>query len=92
MKQQIAVLSPHQNGKVVGALMAVTALVLAIPFVLFALLLSPQSSAPSALYVILFPVVYLVMGYFIVSLVCCVYNYLYRFIGGVEFESKSADA
>lgn len=92
MKQQIAVLSPHQNGKVVGALMAATSLVLAIPFVLFALLLAPQRSAPSAYYAILLPIVYLVMGYFIVSLVCCLYNYLYRFIGGVEFESKNADA
>ena len=62
MKQQIAVLSPHQNGKVVGALMAVTSLVLVIPFVLFAVLLAPQGSAPSLVYVILFPVVSLVVG------------------------------
>jgi hypothetical protein len=92
MKQQIAVLSPHQNGKVVGALMALTTLVLVVPFVLFALLVAPQGSAPSVFLVILVPVLYLVMGYFIVSLVCCLYNYLYRFIGGVEFESQNVDA
>src|SRR3954454_15635161 len=49
-------------------------------------------SAPPVFLVTLVRVLYLIMGYFIVSLVCCLCNYRYRFIGGVEFESQNVDA
>ena len=48
-------------------------------------------SAPPVFLVTLVRVLYLIMGYFIVSLVCCLCNYRYRFIGGVEFVENQSD-
>jgi len=92
MKHQIAVLSPHQNGKVLGVLMAVASLVFVVPFMLFAALAMPPGPAPSAFLIVLGPVLYLVMSYITVFAVCIVYNYLYRWIGGLEFEARNVDA
>jgi hypothetical protein len=43
-------------------------------------------------FVVLFPVMYLVIGYVMVVLGCAVYNFMFKFIGGMEFEAQSTDA
>jgi hypothetical protein len=91
MKQQVARFSPHQNGKVFAVLMAVSALVFLVPFFLFASLSGQQEAAPFFL-ILLFPVIYLVLGYIMVVIGCAVYNFMFKFIGGIEFEAKSPDA
>lgn len=89
MKQQVARFSPHQNGKVFAVLMAVSSMVFIVPFVLIASMAGPKESTPPVLFLALFPIIYLVMGYVMVALGCAVYNFMFRYIGGIEFESKT---
>ena len=92
MKQQIARLSPHQNGKVFAILMALGALVFMVPFMLFALASAPPEARPPMLFFLAMPVLYLVMGYVMVWIGCALYNFLFKRIGGIEFETRGVDA
>lgn len=93
MKQQIARLSPHQNGKVFAVLMAVASLVFLIPFLLFMAAVMPAGQRPPMfMMVIVMPVMYLVIGYLSVAVGCLLYNALFKFIGGIEFETTSDPA
>jgi hypothetical protein len=92
LKQQVASLSPHQNGKVFGVLFAVSSLVFVIPFLLIGLFSSQDGAFPSMLMAVLFPVIYLVLGYVMVFVCCAIYNRLFKHIGGIEFESQRSEA
>jgi len=87
MKQQVARLSPHQNGKVFAVLMALGSLVFLVPFGLIALALAPAASRPPMLTMLVMPVFYLIFGYASVAISCAVYNFMFRWIGGFEFEA-----
>ncbi len=41
---------------------------------------------------VLFPVIYLVLGYVMVFVCCAIYNRLFKHIGGIEFESQRSEA
>ena len=88
MKQQIERLSPHQNGKVFGVLMALGAFVFAIPMFLIFMATAPKESGPPAFMFLLFPVMYLIFGYLSVAIGCWIYNAMFKYIGGIEFEAK----
>jgi ABC-type Na+ efflux pump permease subunit len=95
MKVQIARFSPHQNGKVFGVLMALGSLVFVIPMVALSSLMPAVTDAqgnpipqPPVMLFLLFPVIYLVMGYIMVAIGCAIYNFMFRFIGGIEYESE----
>jgi len=90
MNQQVARLSPHQNGKVVAVLMAATSLIFIIPFFVFFGLVGPAGSRPPLLMMLLMPILYLVIGYVSVAIGCALYNFLYRYIGGFEYEATTA--
>ena len=92
MKQQVARFSPHQNGKVFAVLMAVSSLVFVLPMMLFASIAGPKGTAPPTFFFILFPLFYLVVGYIMVAIGCWFYNYMFKFIGGIEFEAHGTDA
>jgi hypothetical protein len=98
MKKQISRLSPHQNGKVVGVLMAVASLVLVVPMFLLMMFSIPaldQHGSPATFpkyLVILFPFLYLVVGYVSTAIGCAVYNMLFDYIGGIEFEVVETNA
>ncbi|KAF1069079.1 hypothetical protein [Variovorax sp.] len=90
MKQQISRLSPHQNGKVFGVMMAVTSLMFLVPFaLLFALVQPAGKSGPSLLLLLLAPLMYLVFAYCAVAIGCLIYNFLQKFVGGIEFETST---
>ena len=95
MKQQIKRMSPHQNGKVFGVLMALTSLVFAIPmFLFFSMMHFPVDQnghhmGPPAFMFLLFPILYLVFGYIFTVIWCVIYNFVVRFTGGIEFELES---
>lgn len=42
--------------------------------------------------IIIMPVIYLVVGYLTVAAACAVYNFMFKYLGGIEFEAKSEDA
>lgn len=90
MKQQIARLSPHQNGKVFGVMMAAVALIILVPFVIIASAFAPTPGQPPWYAMLLVPVVYLIFGYLGVAIGCLIYNLLYRFVGGIEYEAAAA--
>ena len=92
MKQQIARFSPHQNGKVFAILMAVGALVFMVPFMLLAFATAPADDRPPMLFFLAMPILYLVLGYVSVAIGCALYNFMYKRIGGIEFETHSLDA
>ncbi|MCW5653199.1 hypothetical protein [Hydrogenophaga sp.] len=92
MKQQIARLSPHQNGKVFAVLAALGTLVVIVPA--FLIMLVSGSGRPQfpAFGLLLMPLFYLVVCYLMVSVGCIIYNFMFRYIGGVEFEARGQDA
>jgi len=92
MKQQVARLSPHQNGKVFAILMALGSLVFLVPFGLILTAMAPAASRPPMLTMLVMPVLYLVFGYIWVAISCAVYNFMFRWIGGFEFESTNRGA
>ena len=93
MKKQVKRLSPHQNGKVFGVLMAVATLPMFIPMMLMMLFAMPamdangnETSFPGFIF-ILFPILYLIFGYISVAIMCVFYNFLQKYIGGFEYEA-----
>lgn len=91
MKKQIARFSPHQNAKVFAVLMAVSSLVFLVPFMLMATSFGPKGSAPPAFFFLAVPLGYLVFGYVSVVIGCWFYNLMFRYIGGIEFESRETN-
>jgi ABC-type multidrug transport system fused ATPase/permease subunit len=94
MKKQIKRLSPHQNGKVFGVLMAVATLPMFIPMILMMSFAIPNVDSngnpidsPMFMFLI-FPFIYVIFGYISVALTCLVYNFLQKFIGGFEYETN----
>jgi hypothetical protein len=100
MKSQISRLSPHQNGKVFGVLLAVWALVLGVPFFTFIFFMGLSVDDEAKVRFFNFPlfvpyifaIVYLIFGYLSVLIACTIYNLLYKYMGGFEFEQKDKDA
>lgn len=95
MKTQITRLSPHQNGKVFAVLMAVSSLVFVIPMAVALWFVpavdaqgNPVAQPPVTLF-LLFPIMYFVMGYVMVRVGCWLYNFMFKYIGGIEFESNA---
>lgn len=89
MKQQVASFSPHQNGKVFAVLMTISSLVFIVPFGLFAMVSAPEGARAPMFMFLLMPLIYLVFGYISVAIGCAVYNFMFQYIGGIEFESKA---
>lgn len=92
MKQQVARFSPHQNGKVFAVLMAVTSLIFLVPFFLIFAASAPAQARPPMLMLLVMPLMYLVLGYVMVAIGCAIYNFMFKYIGGIEFESRADSA
>lgn len=96
MKSQINRLSLHQNGKVAGILMAVTTLPMFLVMIIPMAFMMPKvdqagnpvNFGPPFSIFLFMPIFYLVFTYIFVAFGCWVYNFLYKFIGGFEFELK----
>ena len=86
MKQQVVRFSPHQNGKVMAVMMAVTSLIFVIPFVLIGSMFGMGAGRSSIWMIIAAPVFYLVFTYISIAIACALYNVLVPFIGGLEYE------
>ena len=89
MKHQIERFSPHQNAKVFAVLMALSSLVLLVPFFGFTYISAPPQARPPLWFVVFMPVLYLVFGYVMVVVGCWFYNIMFRYIGGIEFTTRS---
>ena len=92
MKTQIKNFSPHQNAKVFAVLTAISSLIFIVPMVVIVLLMAPpvdQHGNPTTiptLMMFLMPIAYLIFGYISVAIGCLIYNFITKFIGGIEFE------
>lgn len=96
MKTQISRLSPHQNGKVFGVLTALVSLLFVIPMAVIVSFVpagvdahGDPVSQPSALVFLFFPIIYLVMGYIMTVVGCALYNLMFKYLGGIEYESHN---
>ncbi len=87
MKQQIKRLSPHQNGKVFGVICALGSLLFIIPMSIAMGTMGPANTGMPTWMFLLFPVMYLVMGYLSVAVGCLIYNFAFSFLGGIEYET-----
>jgi hypothetical protein len=97
MKVQILRFSPHQNAKVFAILMAVGSLPFIVPAFIAFSFIPPGVDArgnpvepPPVFLALLFPVMYLVMGYVMVIIGCWLYNFLTKYIGGIEYEVRDS--
>ncbi|MDO9009925.1 MAG: hypothetical protein Q7U80_17040 [Thiobacillus sp.] len=95
MKTQSARLSPHQNAKVFGVLTALGSLVFVIPMALLVSFIPPGDDAagnavdqPSPLFFRFLPIAYLLRGYIMTVVGCALYNWMYKYLGGIEYESR----
>jgi hypothetical protein len=92
MKMRIERFPVRQNAKVIAVIMAVNALVFAIPMFLVVSLSAPKSAGfPGMVFILLMPLMYLAFGYVLAAIGCWVYNLLARFTGGLEFESRNVE-
>ena len=99
MKTQISRLSPHQNGKVFGVMLAVTTLIVGVPFFTLMFFVGPGTDDEgkkavwelTLFFPYIFALVYLVFGYFFAWVASTAYNFLYKYIGGFEFEQKDKE-
>lgn len=92
MKSQIRRFPPHQNAKVFAVVMAACIIPFFIPMALMMSFTMPeidQHGNPIEFPLMMFwimPLFYLVFGYISVVIGCFIYNFLYRFVGGIEIE------
>lgn len=93
MKRQIERVSPHQNGKVFGVLMALWSCLFVLPMSAIMMIVPAPAGQPKppAFLFLVFPIFYLVFGYFFVAFGCWIYNQLFPHIGGFEFEEVSPE-
>ncbi|MDB5407728.1 MAG: hypothetical protein JWL84_2640 [Rhodospirillales bacterium] len=96
MKIQVTRVSPHQSAKVFAVIMAVMSLFLVIPIGVMFTISPPvapngEHIGPPGFVFLLFPLVYLVMGYFMTLIICAIYNLVARLTGGIEFEFRDRD-
>lgn len=98
MKKQIKRLSPHQNGKVFGILTAVASLVFVVSMFVVMWFATPgvdQHGNPVTFpkfLIILFPILYLIFGYLATAIGSAIYNFIFKYIGGFEFEVKEENS
>ena len=92
MTRRIQRFTPHQNAKVVAVLTGAVSVLFVVPLLCFMLLSVPRAAAPPAFLALLLPLGYAVMAYLSVLVGCALYNSLYKYIGGIEFEERANDA
>jgi hypothetical protein len=66
--------------------MALGSLVFIVPMFFIFAAVGPREGGPPAFMIILFPVLYLVFGYSSVAVGCWLYNFMFKYIGGIEYE------
>ena len=99
MKKQIRRLSPHQNAKVFSILMALSSLVFILPMFAIMSLAAPNLdpngnpvNSPPTFFFLIMPVIYLVFTYVSVAIGCVIYNFMVKYVGGIEFELEDENA
>ena len=92
MNRTITRFKPHQNGKVFGILMALGSFGFLVPVFVMFTAIGPQKDGPPPFIFLLMPIFYFVFGYLSIAVGCLLYNFMFRYIGGVEYEEESSDA
>lgn len=92
MTKQIKSFSSHQTAKVFAVLLALGSLPMFIPMIAMSLFVGPTQDAhgnpvdfPFLMFAI-FPIFYLIFGYISIRIGCWLYNLMFKYIGGFEFE------
>ncbi len=93
MKHVITRLSPVQNAKVFGVLLALVSFVITILFSIAGLIFMWDSVGAShwsefVVPLLLLPVIYLLVGFITAIVGCSLYNLIVRWLGGFEYEAE----
>ena len=86
MKRRIERLSPHQNAKIFAVLVGAVSALFVLPFMVYMFFTLPRPEALPAFFVVVLPLGYAVLAYVSVVVGCALYNVLFKYIGGIEFE------
>lgn len=80
----------HQNAKVSAVMMFLMSLIMLVPM-FFIFLLAPEQEGTNGMgfMLLLFPLLYLVMGYLMTLIGCAFYNFVCKFTGGLQYEAGS---
>jgi hypothetical protein len=90
MKIQISRISIGQTAKIVGALHVVLASPLLLVGIIWPLTHSmPATSKISPVWLFLAPIIYGLGAYLLALMMCLIYNFVARYIGGVEFTTSA---
>ena len=80
-------------------LMAFSTLIFVVPIAVMFSFIPPgvdshgnEIARPSAALFLLFPIAYLVVGYIMTLVGCVLYNFISKYIGGIEYESHDSEA
>jgi hypothetical protein len=84
MKMTIRSFSVIQTAKITAIVYSLIALI-SWPLFLFPRVTDPNASKISIVFVTFLPFVYGVMGFLMTAIGCLLYNWLAKFVGGVEF-------
>ncbi|HUF30853.1 MAG TPA: DUF3566 domain-containing protein [Gemmatimonadaceae bacterium] len=88
MTQQIRRFGIGQTAKVVGALYGFMGLIF-VPFFLIGAAMAPDEMGFGMGLAILFPILYAVIGFIFTAIACAIYNFVARFVGGIEVEMEA---
>jgi hypothetical protein len=92
MKLQISRLSPHQNGKVAGVLMAIVSLIILVPVFLIASMAGAVDKGVPLWAIFIAPVLYLIFTYIMTVIACALYNVVVPMTGGIEYDANQSAA
>lgn len=93
MKYAIKKISPHSAGKISGAMLGCFSLIFW-PIMFFvqmaAKATSPNVPFPPSfhIFLLLFPIIYGIMGYIMTAIMCLLYNFLSKFVGHLKIEME----
>jgi hypothetical protein len=85
MTQHIRRFGVAQTAKVFGVLYAIIGLLLA-PFFVLAAVFAPEEAGFGMAFAVLLPILYGLLGFVGVALVCLIYNAVAGIVGGIEVE------
>jgi hypothetical protein len=85
MQIQITRISPFQTSKVIAALYFVVTIPFLLLFGLISMFVPDAGPRFSVLFVIFAPVIYAVLGFVFCFIGAYIYNFVARFVGGIEF-------
>jgi tellurite resistance protein TehA-like permease len=86
VKRRIERFSPHQNAKIFAVLVGAVSVLFVLPLAVYMFFTLPRTEAMPAVAIVALPLGYALFSYISVVVASALYNVLFKYIGGIEFE------